>query len=121
MELIIKFDETALKAIRNLTDSIQNATLIALGDPATIPAKIEEKPVQKKVESVKTEKAKPQKEETVVDVEALKLKAKREVMKLVKAGKREELKDVLAQFGVEKISEIADDRLESCIEALEAL
>lgn len=115
MEVIIKFDETALKVLRNLTDSIQNTTLTALGDPATVPSKTEEK-----AEPVKVEEARPQKEGTI-DIDALKLKAKREIMKLVKAGKREELKEVLAQYGVEKISEIADDRLASCIKALEAL
>ncbi|OUC52507.1 hypothetical protein B7939_00870 [Eggerthia catenaformis] len=115
MEVIIKFDETALKVLRNLTDSIQNATLTALGDPATVPSKTEEK-----AEPIKVEETKPQ-EEVTIDIDALKLKAKREIMKLVKAGKREELKEVLAQYGVEKISEIADDKLESCIKALEAL
>lgn len=114
MELIIKFDETALKAIRNLTDSIQNATLTARGDPATVPSRIETKqedaPSETKKEAEKT-----------VDLNVLKLKAKKEVMRLVKAGKREGLKDVLAQYGVEKISEIADEKLESCIQTLEAL
>ena len=120
MEVIIKFDETALKVLRNLTDSIQNATLTALGDPATVPSKTEEKQLKEKAEPIKVEETKPQKEGTI-DIDALKLKAKREIMKLVKAGKREELKEVLAQYGVEKISEIADEKLASCIKALEAL
>ena len=120
MELVIKFDETALKAIRKLTDSIQNATLTALGDPATVPSKTEEKQLKEKAEPIKVEETKPQKEGTI-DIDALKLKAKKEVMRLVKAGKREELKGVLAQYGVEKISEIADDKLESCIQTLEAI
>ena len=118
MEVIIKFDETALKVLRNLTDSIQNATPTALGGPATVPSKTEEKQLKEKAEPIKTEEAK---KEGTIDIDALKLKAKKEVMKLVKAGKREALKEVLTQYGADKISEIADDRLASCIQTLEAL